>query len=54
MNEDEQKLDKILKEIKEHEGQTTLWQDWVWIHRLQIEKPTWAINIFKQNGIEIA
>jgi hypothetical protein len=46
METDTDKLNRILKEIHEHAGATTLWSDLQWLLRIQTEQPAWARDIF--------
>lgn len=45
---DPERLDRVLSEIHEHGGKTTLGQDWAWLQRVQHGMPAWAKPVFEK------
>lgn len=43
-----QKLERILQEIHEHAGATTLWSDLQWMLKVQADSEAWAKPIFEK------
>lgn len=48
METDGQRLERILNEVKEHQGKTTLHKDINWLYQVQAEGPEWALEVFKR------
>lgn len=48
METDSQRLERILKEVEEHQGKTMLYKDIIWFYQVQAEGPEWALEVFKK------